>query len=284
MKTWWEETLHSSFQLRLRIDKLLHETKSEFQHLMVFENELFGRVLTLDGVIQTTERDEFIYHEMLSHTPILAHGDVRNVLIIGGGDGGMLRRVLMHPIIESVVVVEIDGSVIDLCKRYLPSICGDAFNDLRTEVIVNDGASYVAECNRRFDVIIVDSTDPLGPAEVLFEHKFYAGCKSCLAPRGVIVTQNGVPFFQGSELSTSVGLFRSMFIDVTCFLAPVPTYAGGFMAFGWASDDTSLRPVSVDTLTDRICNINLKTRYYTPEIHKAAFALPSYIEALTAPT
>jgi spermidine synthase len=283
MENWWEETLHGGFQLRLRVDRLLHETKSQFQHLMLFENELFGRVLTLDGVIQTTERDEFIYHEMLSHTPILAHGDARNVLIIGGGDGGMLRRVLMHSGIECVVVVEIDASVIDFSKRYLPSICGDAFEDPRTEIIVDDGARYVAECDRKFDVIIVDSPDPVGPAEVLFEREFYTGCNSCLAAGGVVVTQNGVPFLQGSELSSSVGLLRSMFADATCFLAPVPTYAGGFMAFGWASDDASLSPVAVETLIDRFRDADLKTRYYTPEIHKAAFALPPYIEALAAP-
>ena len=283
MEKWWEETLHDGFQLRLRVDTLLYETKSEFQHLMLFENEALGRVLTLDGVVQTTERDEFIYHEMLSHTPILAHGDARRVLIIGGGDGGMLRRVLMHPGIERAVVVEIDESVIDLCKRFLPSICGDAFEDSRTEVIVDDGACYVAECGRRFDVIIVDSPDPVGPAGILFERKFYADCKSCLAPGGILVTQNGVPFFQSEELISTLRHLRSLFSDATCYLASVPTYTGGFMALGWASDDASRRLVAVDILADRFREAKLETRYYTPAIHKAAFALPLYVEALTVP-
>ena len=203
-----------------------------------------------------------------------------DVLIIGGGDGGMLRRVLMHPGIECAVVVEIDASVIDFCKRYLPSICGDAFEDSRTEVIVDDGARYVAECGRKFDVIIVDSPDPVGPAGVLFEREFYAGCKSCLAPGGIVVTQSGVPLFQSSELSSTVRLLRSLFSDATCYLAPVPTYAGGFMAFGWASDDASLRLVAVNHLADRMRNSKLETRYYTPEIHKAAFVLPAYVEVL----
>ena len=283
MDDWWEETLHDGFRVRLRVDKILHETKSAYQHLMLFENGALGRVLTLDGIVQTTERDEFIYHEMLSHVPVLAHGSARSVLIVGGGDGGMLRRVLMHPGIECVVVVEIDNSVIELCKRYLPSICGDAFEDPRTEVIVDDGARYVAECGRKFDVIIVDSPDPIGPAVGLFEHKFYSDCKSCLATGGVLVTQNGVPFFQGAELTSTLYHLRSLFTDATCFLAPVPVYVGGFMAFGWASDDATMRLVAFDVLADGVNRAALETRYYTPAIHKAAFALPSYVEAFAAP-
>ncbi len=280
MDDWWEESLHDGFRVGLRIDELLHETKSAFQHLKLFENKALGRVLTLDGIVQTTERDEFIYHEMLSHTPILAHGDVHRVLIVGGGDGGMLRRVLMHPGIESVTVVEIDDSVIELSKRYLRSICGDAFDDPRAEVIIGDGAGYVADGRGQFDVIIVDSPDPVGPAGVLFERGFYSDCKSCLAAGGIIVTQNGVPFLQGEVLRSTVHHLRSLFADATCYLAPVPLYVGGFMAFGWASDDPTLRQVTLKTLSKRLAKVNLTARYYTAEIHMSAFALPGYVEAL----
>ena len=283
MDDWWEETLHDGFRLRLRVDELLHERKSAYQHLMLFENKVLGRVLILDGIVQTTERDEFIYHEMLSHTPILAHGDVRQVLIVGGGDGGMLRRVLAHPGVERAVVVEIDDSVIELSKRYLPSICGDAFGDPRAEVIVGDGAQFVAEGSDQFEVIIVDSPDPVGPAGVLFERGFYSDCKSRLADGGVIVTQNGVPFLQGEELTSTVHHLRSLFTDVTCYLAPVPIYVGGFMSFGWASDDPTLRQVDLKTLAKRASVAELVSRYYTPAIHHAAFALPGYVEDLVAP-
>lgn len=280
MENWWSETLHNGLRIQLRVDALLHETKSEFQHLMLFENDTMGRVLTLDGIVQTTERDEFIYHEMLSHTPILAHGVARHVLIIGGGDGGILRRVLMHPGVERIVVVEIDEWVIDLCKKYLSSICGDSFDDPRAEVIIGDGAKFVAEDRRQFDVIIVDSPDPVGSASVLFEQKFYHNCKSRLVQGGIIVTQNGVPFFQSSELETTVRHLRSLFMDATCYLAPVPLYVGGFMAFGWASDDTTLSEVATDVLADRLIAAGLEASYYTPEVHHAAFALPEYVKAL----
>ena len=283
MADWWEETLHDGLRIRLRVDKLLHESESAYQHLMLFENAALGRVLTLDGIVQTTERDEFIYHEMLSHTPILAHGDARRILIIGGGDGGMLRRVLMHPGVERAVVVEIDGSVIELSKQFLPSICGDAFDDSRAEVMIGDGARFVAEGGGQFDVIIVDSPDPVGPAGVLFERRFYNDCKSCLAVGGVIVTQNGVPFLQGEELRSTVRHLRSLFADATCYLAPVPIYVGGFMAFGWASDDPKLRQVAGKTLAKRAAKAKLATRYYTSAIHEAAFALPAYVEELIAP-
>ena len=165
---WFEETLHPGFHSRLGIDRVLHETKTYHQHLIIFDNEEFGRVLALDGVVQTTERDEFIYHEMLAHTPILAHGRARNVLIVGGGDGGMLEEVLKHDSVETAVQVEIDDTVVELAKQHLRMICDDAYEDPRTELVIADGVEYVNETDRRFDIIIVDSTDPIGPGEVLF--------------------------------------------------------------------------------------------------------------------
>ncbi len=282
MTGWVEETLHDDLHVNLKADRVLFDSESAHQRLVLFENETFGRVLALDGVLQTTEKDEFIYHEMLAHLPILAHGRVRRVLIIGGGDGGMLEEVLKHRTVEKVTMVDIDDTVIELAKRYLRSICGDAFEDPRTDLVIADGTAFVADCTERYDLIIVDSTDPLGPGEALFREPFYRDCKSCLSPGGILVTQNGVPFLQGEELSGTVDCLRPLFADVSCYLATVPTYVGGPMAFGWGSDDVTLRRPSLEELRERLRQAGIETRYYTPEVHLAAFALPPYVARLTA--
>ena len=280
MKDWFEETLHPGFHSRLGMEQVLHETKTEHQHLVIFDNPEFGRVLALDGVVQTTERDEFIYHEMLAHVPILAHGLAKNVLIIGGGDGGTLEEVLKHCGVEVAVQVEIDDTVVELSKCYLQAICGDAYEDPRTELVIADGVEFVNQTDRRFDVIIVDSTDPIGPGEVLFGERFYGGCKSCLADGGVLVTQNGVPFVQGEELTGTLTVFRNLFQSASCYRAGVPAYIGGDMTFGWGSDNTSLADVDVLALRARFEAAGIVTEYYTPEMHRGAFALPPYINRL----
>jgi spermidine synthase len=277
---WFEETLHPGLRARLRIDKLLYEGESGHQHLMLFENSEFGRVLALDGVIQTTERDEFIYHEMLSHLPLLAHGQAREVLIVGGGDGGMLEEVLKHGAVERATLVEIDAGVIEFSKRYLRTICGDAFEDPRADIAIADGVDHVETTDRRYDVVIVDSTDPIGPGEALFTKRFYTACKRVLAPGGLLVTQNGVPFLQGDELRGTIAALKPLFADATCYTATVPGYVGGCMAFGWATDDADLRTTPLDRLEQRFAAAGLETRYYTPAVHQAAFALPGYIAEL----
>ncbi len=280
MSDWFDETLHEDMALRLKADRVLYDSKTAHQRMVLFQNALFGRVLMLDGVVQTTEGDEFIYHEMLTHVPILAHGRVRRVLIIGGGDGGMLEEVLKHAAVESVTLVEIDPQVIAFSKQYLGKICGKAFDDERTRVVIADGVDYVAACEDRYDLIITDSTDPIGPGEVLFTKRYYTACKSCLAPGGVLVTQNGVPFLQGEELRGTLRILRQNFADASCYLATVPTYAGGPMAFGWASDDTALRRTPLDVLETRHAAAEIATRYYNPRVHQGAFALPGYIAEL----
>lgn len=282
MSGWIEESLHRDFHIKLKADRVIYESRTEHQHLVLFENQTFGRALALDNVLQTTEKDEFIYHEMLAHVPILAHGRVRSVLIIGGGDGGMLEEVLKHRGIERVTMVDIDDTVIELSKLHLRSICGEAFEDPRSEVVIADGADFVRTCSERYEVIIIDSTDPIGPGEVLFTRAFYESCRSCLAPGGILVTQNGVPFVQGDELSATLACLRPLFADATCYLAAVPTYVGGAMAFGWASDDLSLRQGSLEDLRARVEKAQITTRYYSPEVHLAAFAVPPYIAALMA--
>ncbi|WP_029010774.1 polyamine aminopropyltransferase [Azospirillum halopraeferens] len=279
---WFTESLHRDVAQALRMGRVLHRDTTGHQDLVIFENDTLGRVMALDGVIQTTERDEFVYHEMLTHVPILAHGAVRRVLIVGGGDGGMLRRCLEHPGVERVTMVEIDRGVVDLSIEYLPSISAGAFDDPRTDLVIADGCRYVRESRERFDVIIVDSTDPHGPGAVLFTQEFYRDCKARLTPGGVLVTQNGVPFLQPQELRDTHTRLAALFADHGFFVAPVPSYYGGFMAFGWASDDAALRRPGADALRARYRAAGLETRYYTPDIHVASFALPAFMERALA--
>lgn len=277
--TWFDETLHEGYHQRLEVTRVIFEQKTDHQHLIIFENPFFGRVLALDGIVQTTERDEFFYHEMLAHVPMLAHGAAREVLIIGGGDGGLLREVLRHPV-EQATLVELDRTVIDLCTQHLPALSRGAFEDSRARVAIGDGFKFVAETDKKFDVIIVDSTDPIGPGEILFTENFYRECKHCLTAGGILVTQNGVPFFQSAELATTWKRLKPLFDDVGFYTVSVPTYVGGVMTLGWATDDPALRRLSVDTLAARFVALHMDTRYYTPQIHTAAFALPGYISAL----
>ena len=274
---WMTETLHDGLRMQVEATSILFDSETEHQRLVVFENPTLGRVMMLDDIVQTTEVDEFIYHEMLAHVPVLAHGAARDVLIIGGGDGGMLEEVLKHPGVERATMVEIDRDVIDICREHLPSICGDAFDDPRTDLVINDGVAFVEADGDKYDVMIVDSTDPVGPGEALFGADFYAGCKSRLKPGGVLVTQNGVPFFQDIELTTTAHFLRGLFDDVSCYLASVPLYVGGVMAFGWASDNAALRTVPVETLQARFEDAGIDTRYYAPAVHHGAFAVPPYI-------
>lgn len=273
----WTETLYSSYGQSFRVDEILFEDKSEHQHLLIFRNEQFGRVMALDGIVQTTERDEFIYHEMLTHVPLTAHGNAKRVLIIGGGDGGILREVCKHQTVAHITQVEIDQAVIDLAKTWLPAHSSGAYDDSRANIVIGDGFDFVQTTDERFDVIISDSTDPLGPGEVLFSKDFYAGCRRCLQPGGVLVTQNGVPFMQTDELSNTASRLSRLFQDSTFYTAAVPSYIGGLMAFAWASDTVSLRRSDLQTVKQRWLAQNIKSRYYTPELHQAAFALPQYL-------
>lgn len=278
MNNLYHEYLHQSFGQFFAIERILYESKTEHQHLLIFENPRFGRVMALDGIIQTTERDEFFYHEMLVHVPLFAHGSTRRVLIIGGGDGGSLREALRHPGLERATLVEIDAGVIDLCKQYLPAHSQGAFDDPRAEIVIADGMGFVRDAKPgQFDIIICDSTDPVGPGAVLFSEAFYAACKTALAPGGIIVTQNGVAFLQLDEVKNTWQRLGRQFSDCTFYAAAVPTYAGGIMAFGWGSDNSAARSVSLAVLKQRFAASAMTTRYYNPDIHAGAFALPQYV-------
>jgi spermidine synthase len=286
-KRWIAETLFDDLGLRMsyRADKVLHEERTGHQHLVLFEQPFFGKMLMLDGAVQITARDEFIYQEMMAHVPLFAHGHARDVLIVGGGDCAIAKEVLKHGSVRRLVQVEIDPAVIHFAKRHFAEITKPVFADARFESVIGDGAHYVARTERRFDVIIVDSTDPQGPGRVLFSQNFYAGCKRCLNSGGVLVTQNGVPMFQPGELKGSVRKLRGLFADTSCYVAAVPTYIGGHMAIGWATDDRRLRRLPVKTVAARHRRAgSFPTRYWTPEVHAAAFALPRFIaEAIAEP-
>ena len=279
-QVWVTESLHDHYAQRLRVDEMLYDSETEHQRLKVFQNGTFGRILTLDDVVQTTEGDNFIYHEMLTHVPILAHGNAKRVLIIGGGDGGMAREALRHTSVEHVTMVEIDAGVVDFSKEYLPMLSQGAFDDPRLNLVINDGALFMKATSDKFDVIIVDSTDPIGPGEVLFTDTFYGHAARALTEDGIIVTQNGVPFMQGDELTGTLRAFQALFADASCYLATIPTYAGGPMAFGWGSHSSKNRSVSLTDLEARFAAAGFETDYYTPEVHKAAFALPGYVKKL----
>ncbi len=291
MTKWMEEIdpVHGgAWRIRLQMDRILFEGRSTYQSIAVFENRAFGRVLALDGIVQTTEKDEFFYHEMAVHVPILAHGRVRKALIIGGGDGGALEETLKHRTVEAVTMVEIDEQVIEVSKAHLQSICGTAFADPRLELVVADGVDYLTKSAGGYDLLLIDSTDPIGldsaqpqgPAATLFSEDFYRTCKRCLAEGGVLVSQNAIPFIDRSGLTIPLRNLRAAFADVTCYRVAVPSFYGGEMTFVWASDNVALRQVSLGSLTARFAQTGIETGYYTPEIHLGAFALPGYLADL----
>jgi len=281
MDRWVEETLHSGFRIRLKADRVLFDSETEHQHLIIIETPEFGRVMMLDGVIQLASKDEFVYHEMMAHVPLFAHGRAKKALIIGGGDGGVLREALRHPELESVTLCEIDRRVIDLCRAHFPEVSAGAYDDPRTRIVIADGTKFVAETDERFDVIMVDSTDPIGPGAVLYTREFYADCRKALAKGGLLTTQNGLPFLQAAELKQSVGYFRELFNDAFAYLATTPTYVGGPMSFGWASDDGELRQHKRRKIERRYAKAGaFPTRYWRPDVHVAAFALPAYVREL----
>ena len=284
-KRWIPETLFDpeGFRMTFEVEKVLYELQTEHQHLVLFQNKFFGKVLMLDGATQVTTRDEFVYHEMMTHVPIFAHGNVREVLVVGGGDCGIAEEVLKHKSVKRLTQVEIDASVVEFAKEHFPEFTKPVLSDKRFDLVIDDGMKYVAATDRRFDVIIVDSTDPQGPGKILFSNEFYAACKRCMAKGAVMVAQNGVPIFQPAELTKGISKFRRLFADGSCYVAAIPTYVGGHMAMGWATDNKRLRQVPEKTLAARYAKAGrFPTKYWSPAVHKAAFALPRFIDERVA--
>jgi spermidine synthase len=281
---WFAERLYidlvpHGYAQRLAMRSVICRERSPFQEVLIFDNPRFGRVLALDGIIQTTEADEFIYHEMLVHVPLIAHGRARRVLIVGGGDGGALRQVLRHPV-ERVTLVEIDRTVIDLCRAHMPGVSNGAFDDPRLDLVIADGLQYLSGTTATFDVVIVDGPDPVGPGAALFTEAFYRLAHACLLSGGVFVAQDGSPFFAPQEVTETYRRLKALFADATVYLAAVPSYVAAPLAIAYASDNPVLRRLSLAEVQARCRALALVGHYYSPEVHLAAFALPPMVARL----
>jgi spermidine synthase len=272
------EPYRHGWRQSVEVRATLYDGTSDFQHLEVLETVPFGRMLVLDDACQTSEVDEYVYHEMLVHVPLMAHPDPKRVLIIGGGDGGALRRVLEHPV-EKAVMVEIDGEVVRVSREFLPSIAGDAFEDPRTELIIGDGVAYVRYTPEPFDVILVDSTDPVGPAVDLFGEAFYRNVRRALTPDGLVVTQSGSPLVMLDELIAAADLMRRVFPVVKTYICSIPLYPGVLWSFTAASMQTDPAAVDPAVVAARLRANGQPTGWYTPAVHRAAFALPNFLAA-----
>ncbi len=274
MSEWLTDAGGPGFAHIYRIEEDLYRGRSDFQEIRVIRNSDFGRMLVLDDAVQTTERDEFIYHEMLAHVPLLAHPAPQRVLIIGGGDGGLLEEALKHPL-EAAVMVEIDRQVVDVTLRFLPEIAGSAFDDPRARLIIGDGIRFMRETADPFDVILVDSTDPKGPAVGLFSEAFYADARRCLRPGGLIAVQSGSPLYQQDLIRAVRANMGQAFPSVSTYLASVPTYPGVIWSFTLGATVADPAHVSEEDIARRTRGFGLQ--YLTPEIFRAAFAVPPFL-------
>ncbi len=271
---WVTETHKGITALSFRIRRTLFSEQSPYQAVDVVETAGHGRMLLNDGLVMLSERDEFIYHEMISHVPLFAHPDPKNVLIIGGGDGGTAREVLKHKNIEKVVMVEIDKAVVDACRKHIPSVAS-SFDDPRLELIIADGVAFAKKTTMNFDIAIIDSTDPIGPAEPLFNEAFYASIARLLTEDGIMVTQAESPFYDTETQVDMLKRQKPYFKRLHLYLFPTLTYPGGLWSFGFASKNPQ-PAMNIDS--KRVRNSGIVTKYYTPAIHKAAFVLPPFIE------
>jgi spermidine synthase len=271
---WISEIHQGTVALSFKVSKTLFSQQSPFQRVDIVETVAHGRMLLNDGVIMLCERDEFVYHEMIAHTPLFVHPCPRRVLVIGGGDGGTVREVLKHPDVERVVMVEIDQVVVDACQAYMPRV-SSAMADPRLDLRIQDGVQYVTETQDRFDVAIVDSTDPVGPARPLFNVKFYQEVASLLTTDGILITQAESPFYDQEIQAGMLQNQRPFFKRLHVYLFTNLTYPGGLWCFGFASQ--GLCPIR-DLNVQRISASTFSTRYYNAKIHQAAFMLPSFVE------
>ncbi len=270
---WITEEHQGTVRLSFKVAQSLFSRRSAYQQVDVVETRGHGNMLLNDGVVMLCERDEFVYHEMIAHVPLFVHPSPRRVLIIGGGDGGTAREVLRHQGIEQVVMVEIDAMVVDACRRHLPSV-SRALDDPRLELLIEDGVRYVAETDRRFDLVIVDSTDPVGPAEPLFNQDFYRNVARILQDEGILVTQAESAHYDRKIQKPMLGDQRGFFPRLHLYLYSNLTYPGGLWCFGFASKKYC--PVK-DFDPGRVDEAGIKTRYYNPGVHYGAFMLPNFV-------
>lgn len=273
MEMWLKEEQIESAVMTYKVKETLVRRKTNFQDLAILDTEAFGRMLVLDGIVQTTINDEYVYHEMIAHIPLFTHPNPKKVLVVGGGDGGAIREVLKHPSVEKAVLCEIDGIVVEECKKYLPEI-SCALEDPRCEVFIGDGIKYVHEHKNEFDVIIVDSTDPFGAAEGLFGGSFYKEIYECLTEEGIFIAQTETPFYLPEVVKSVFNDAKAVFPVTKLFMAAIPTYPSGYWSFTVGSKKHD--PENADLSKA----IDISTKYYTKKLHKACFTLPKYVEDL----
>lgn len=271
---WYTEKQTENFGITMKINKTLHTEQTDFQYLEMAETAEWGNMLFLDGMVMTSEKDEFVYHEMVAHVPLFTHPNPENVLVVGGGDGGVIREILKHPSVKKATLVDIDGKVIEYSKKFLPSIAS-GLEDARVEVIVGDGFMHIAESENEFDVIMVDSTEPVGPAVNLFSKGFYAGISKALKEDGIFVAQSDNPWFTPDLIKQVQSDVKEIFPITKLYLANIPTYPSGLWSFTIGSKKYNPLEVPAERFHD------IETKYYTPELHNASFVLPKFVKDLT---
>jgi spermidine synthase len=278
------ERLHQGYAQSMEITKVLADENSRFQHIRIFDTVANGRVMTLDDIVQITSRDESAYADMLTHLPMLEHGKVERVMIVGGGDLSIADEALKHKNVREVVLVDIDERVIALCKKHFGEINSKAFKDKRMVVEAADAFEYLGRksSKNRFDLIIADRPDPVGPGKALFGETFYDRVKGALKKGGYATFQTGVPFYQPWEITEALQELKAFFPACGLYLTVVPTYIGGFMALSWATKGGKPlgTPAGIKKAAAAYKKAKLKTDYYNPAVHTAAFALPNWIRAL----
>jgi len=279
------ERLHRGYAQQMELSGApLAEEKSRYQRIRIFDTVSNGRVLVLDDIVQLTTRDESAYAEMLTHLPLFEHGRARCVMIVGGGDLSIADEALKHKGVKEVVLVDIDGRVVELCRQHFGDINAKAFADRRLKIEIADAFEYLGrtESRGRFDLIVADRPDPVGPGKALFGETFYSRVKNALAPGGFATFQTGVPFYQPAEITDALAELRASFPQCGLYLTVVPTYIGGYMALSWAGKGKRLgTPAGIKRARAAFKRTKLKTDYYNPDMHAAAFALPEWIRRLS---
>ncbi|MCC0636096.1 MULTISPECIES: polyamine aminopropyltransferase [unclassified Clostridioides] len=279
MELWYTEEWTKNVRFSIKVDRHLFEGKSEFQRIDVFDSEEFGKFLTIDGLMMVTYKDEFIYHDMITHVPMATNLNIKKVLVIGGGDGGTVRELSRYPKIEKIDMVEIDKMVVDVSKEYI-DICSCKLDDERVNLYFEDGVKFVKEAyDKSYDLIIVDSTDPIGPGEGLFSNDFYRDCYRILTDDGILVNQSESPYFEfnAKEMKRANDKLKGIFPIAKVYQAHIPTYPSGHWLFGFASK--KLDPIKNQD-RDGWEKLNLKTKYYNSDIHLGSFMLPQYVKEM----
>lgn len=277
MDLWFSEPHTPDVKMSIRVDRQLHSEQSEFQRIDVFESKEFGRFLTLDGLMMLTEKDEFIYHEMITHVAMASNPEIKNVLVIGAGDGGTVRELARYDTIEHIDMVEIDERVVEVSKEFLQQTAC-RLDDPRVNIVYDDGLRFVRRKENCYDLIIVDSTDPFGPGEGLFTSEFYGNCFNALAEKGILVNQHESPYYadDAKAMQRAHKRIKEFFDVCRVYQAHIPTYPSGHWLFGFASK--TIDPLTADI--EKWNSLGLKTRYYNTDLHRGCFAIPNYVKEL----